>query len=442
MGRISLEGISKIFGSNSATALDLIEQGKRKSDIAAACGAIVGLRDISFDIEEGEILVLMGLSGSGKSTLLRCMNRLVEPSCGRIVVDGVDVTRLGRKDLLAFRQKTFGMVFQHFALLPNRTILGNVGFGLEIRQVSARERVERSMQAIELVGLKGWETKYPNELSGGMQQRAGLARALAADADILLMDEAFSALDPLIRRDMQAELPELQRKLKKTIVFVSHDLDEAVALGGRIVLMKDGEVVQIGQPEEIVARPATDYVERFVEHIDLAAVLRAEQVADRSAPVLAPTQTVAEARTVLGQTNAGASGGSWLVADGDGRLVGRLFADRLASARPAETLASLLDLGLPVVPAESRLDTLLATVAADESVAVVGRDGRLIGAITSRSVVQALAARPGTHGQPKAGASILSKPSGAPTWSGTSLNSPSTRSATTASTGSPSMAVG
>ncbi|ABY32105.1 quaternary amine ABC transporter ATP-binding protein [Methylorubrum extorquens] len=442
MGRINLEGISKIFGSNPSKALDLIGQGKRKGDIAAACGAVVGLRDISFDIEEGEILVLMGLSGSGKSTLLRCMNRLVEPSCGRIVVDGVDVTRLGRKDLLAFRQKTFGMVFQHFALLPNRTILGNVGFGLEIKQVPAKERIERSMQAIELVGLKGWETKYPNELSGGMQQRAGLARALAADADILLMDEAFSALDPLIRRDMQAELRDLQRKLKKTIVFVSHDLDEAIALGGRIVLMKDGEVVQIGQPEDIVARPATDYVERFVEHIDLAAVLRAEQVADRSAPVLAPTQTVAEARTALGGAGGRTSGRAWLVADGDGRLVGRIFAERLASARPAETLSSLLDLGQSVVEADSRLDTILATVAAEESVAVVGRNGRLIGSITSRDVVQALAARPGTHAQPHAGAPILSKPSGAPTWSGTSPNSPSTRSVTTASTGSPSMAVG
>ncbi|TFZ57721.1 ATP-binding cassette domain-containing protein [Methylorubrum sp. Q1] len=442
MGRINLEGISKIFGSNSLKALDLIAQGKRKSDIAAACGAVVGLRDISFDIEEGEILVLMGLSGSGKSTLLRCMNRLVEPSCGRIVVDGVDVTRLGRKDLLAFRQKTFGMVFQHFALLPNRTILGNVGFGLEIKQLPAKERTERSMQAIELVGLKGWETKYPHELSGGMQQRAGLARALAADADILLMDEAFSALDPLIRRDMQAELRDLQRKLKKTIVFVSHDLDEAIALGGRIVLMKDGEVVQIGQPEDIVARPATDYVERFVEHIDLAAVLRAEQVADRSAPVLAPTQTVAEARAALGGAGGRTSNRVWLVADGDGRLVGRIFAERLASARPTETLSSLLDLGQSVVEADSRLDSLLATVAAEESVAVVGRNGRLIGAIMSRDVVQALAARPGTHGQPHAGAPIPSKPSGAPTWSGTSPNSPSTRSATTASTGSPSMAVG
>ncbi|MGA4551145.1 quaternary amine ABC transporter ATP-binding protein [Methylorubrum aminovorans] len=438
MGRINLEGISKIFGSNSSTALDLIAQGKQKSDIAAACGAVVGLRDISFDIEEGEILVLMGLSGSGKSTLLRCMNRLVEPSCGRIVVDGVDVTRLGRKELLAFRQKTFGMVFQHFALLPNRTILGNVGFGLEIKQVSAKERVERSMQAIELVGLKGWESKYPSQLSGGMQQRAGLARALAADADILLMDEAFSALDPLIRRDMQAELRGLQRTLKKTIVFVSHDLDEAIALGGRIVLMKDGEVVQIGQPEDIVAHPATEYVERFVEHIDLAAVLRAEQVADRSVPRLAPTQTVAEARIALG----GASAGSWLVADGDGRLVGRIFADRLAAARPDETVAGLLDLGQPVVEADRRLDTILATIAAEERVAVVGRDGRLIGSVTSRDVVQALAARPGTHGLSQTGQQILSKPSGAPRWSGTSPNFPSTRSATTVSTGSPSMAVG
>lgn len=442
MGRIHLEGISKIFGSGSAEALKLIEQGQRKSDIAAACGAVVGLRDISFDIAEGEILVLMGLSGSGKSTLLRCMNRLVEPCAGRIVVDGVDVTKLGRKDLLAFRQKTFGMVFQHFALLPNRTILDNVGFGLEIKRVPARERIERSMQAIALVGLKGWEAKYPSELSGGMQQRAGLARALAADADILLMDEAFSALDPLIRCDMQAELRDLQRKLKKTIVFVSHDLDEAIALGGRIVLMKDGEVVQIGQPEEIVARPATEYVARFVEHIDLAAVLQAEQVADRSGLVLASTQTVAEARTAIGAAIGAAHAKFWLVTDRDGRLVGRIFADRLASARPGETLSSLLDLGQAVVEADTRLDAILATVAAEEAVAVAGPNGRLIGAITSRDIVRALAARPGAKEPSLAGASPLSKPSGAHRWSGTSPNFPSTRSAMTASIGSPSMAAG
>lgn len=431
MGRITLENVSKVFGANPAEAINLISQGKRKAEVAQACGAVVGLRDISFDVHEGEILILMGLSGSGKSTLLRCMNRLVEPTVGRILVDDVDVTKLGRKELLAFRQKAFGMVFQHFALLPNRTILSNVGFGLEIKNVPAKQRIDAAMRAIELVGLKGWESKYPNELSGGMQQRAGLARALAADADILLMDEAFSALDPLIRRDMQAELRELQRSLKKTIVFVSHDLDEAVALGGRIVLMKDGEVVQIGQPEEVVARPATEYVCRFVEHIDLAAVMRAAQVADRAAVVLAPTDTVAEARL---RTAAGGSDG-WLVADGEGRFVGRVRAERLAAARTGDTVASLLDLDPAAVSAEARLDAVLPQVATDGAVAVVAEDGRLIGPITSRDVVRALAARPGNS-------SSQTQPAGADRWTGTSPNSPSTRSATTGSTGSPNMAVG
>jgi len=438
MGRITLEGVSKIFGAKHAEAVALISQGKRKAEIAEACGAVVGLRDISFEVHEGEILILMGLSGSGKSTLLRCMNRLVEPTCGRILVDDVDVTKLGRKELLAFRQKTFGMVFQHFALLPNRTILGNVGFGLEIKRMPLAQRTERAMQAIELVGLKGWDAKYPHELSGGMQQRAGLARALAADADILLMDEAFSALDPLIRRDMQAELRELQQKLKKTIVFVSHDLDEAVALGGRIVLMKDGEVVQIGQPEEIVARPATDYVERFVEHIDLVSVMRVEQVVDRASPVLAPTHTVAEARARIGE----AGGDAWLAADGDGRFVGRVRAARLAAAGPTETIAGLLDLDPKVVPAGTRLDTILGQVAAEGVLAVVQPDGRLIGGLTSRDVVRALATRPGAHGQNPGDLSTLSKPTGAERWTGTSPNFPSTRSATKASTGSPTMAVG
>lgn len=438
MGRINLEGISKIFGSNHAEAVALISRGKRKAEIAEACGAVVGLRNISFDVAEGEILVLMGLSGSGKSTLLRCMNRLVEPSCGRILVDDVDVTKLGRTDLLAFRQKTFGMVFQHFALLPNRTILANVGFGLEIKKVPLKARTEAAMQAIELVGLKGWEQKYPHELSGGMQQRAGLARALAADADILLMDEAFSALDPLIRRDMQAELRELQRKLRKTIVFVSHDLDEAIALGGRIVLMKDGEVVQVGQPEEIVARPATEYVERFVEHIDLAAVLRAEHVADRSAIVLTTTLTVGEARTAIGAE----AGEGWLVADHDGRFVGRVSAARLAAARAGDTIAGLLDLAPGTVEAETRLDAMMGQVAAEGIVAVVAANGRLIGAVTSRDVVRVLAARPGAHHAQNSNAMTPGKPAGADRWTGTSPNFPSIRSATTGSTGSPNMALG
>jgi glycine betaine/proline transport system ATP-binding protein len=438
MGRITLQGISKVFGPNPDAAVALIAAGKRKAEVAQECGGIVGLCDISFEVVEGEILTLMGLSGSGKSTLLRCMNRLVEPSCGRILVDDVDVTRLARNDLLAFRQKTFGMVFQHFALLPNRTILSNVSFGLEIKKVPLRERTDRAMDAIALVGLKGWEQKYPHELSGGMQQRAGLARALAADADILLMDEAFSALDPLIRRDMQVELKELQRKLKKTIVFVSHDLDEAVALGGRIVLMKDGEVVQIGQPEEIVARPATEYVERFVEHIDLSAVLRAEHVADRAALRLAPMHTVAEARSAV----VGDTAEAWLVADSEGRYVGRVHRDRLGRAQASETVAGLLDLDPTAVTAGTRLDAVMARVAEEGAVAVVSEDGRLIGTLTSRDIVRALAGRPGSHGQPAANAAPLPQPTGAEGWTGTSRNFPSTRSATTGSIGSPTMALG
>ncbi|WP_279356923.1 quaternary amine ABC transporter ATP-binding protein [Methylobacterium indicum] len=440
MGRITLQGIGKIFGHDPARAMDLMAQGKSKAEIAALCGAVVGLRDVAVEVPEGEILVLMGLSGSGKSTLLRCMNRLVEPSCGRIVVDGTDVTALSRRDLLAFRQTMFGMVFQHFALLPNRTILGNVGFGLEIKKVPAAQARERAMRAIELVGLKGWEAKYPNELSGGMQQRAGLARALAADAEILLMDEAFSALDPLIRRDMQAELRELQKTLKKTIVFVSHDLDEAIALGGRIVLMKDGEVVQAGRPEEIVAAPATEYVARFVAHIDRVAVLRAGQVTDGAAPVLSPTQTAAEARAVL----AGSGGEAWLVAGPDGRFAGRLPAARLAAARPDETLASLLDRDPGTVEAGAGLAGLLGRVAAEGVLAVIDADGRLVGSLTSRDVVRALSARPGAGGSVPGGpeAAISSEPAGAERWTGQSPNSPSTRSATRASIGSPTMAAG
>ncbi len=262
------------------------------------------------------------------------------------------------------------------------------------------------MEAIALVGLKGWEHKYPHELSGGMQQRAGLARALAADADILLMDEAFSALDPLIRRDMQAELKDLQRTLRKTIVFVSHDLDEAVALGGRIVLMKDGEVVQIGQPEEIVARPATDYVERFVEHIDLSAVMRTEHVANRAAVVLAPTLTVAEARATVAADDAE----SWCVADPEGRFVGRVRRDRLAAARAGETVSGLLDRDPVTVPAGTCLDAVMSRVADEGAVAVVAEDGRLIGTLTSRDIVRALAARPGTHGRPTLSAAPFKSP--------------------------------
>lgn len=384
--RIAVQAVSKVFSDQPQKALALLEAGETKDVILERLGTVVGLNRVSFDVAEGEILVVMGLSGSGKSTMLRCINRLVEPSAGAIVVDGTDVTGLNQKDLLEFRRHKFGMVFQHFALFPNRTIQGNVEYGLEIQNVPKARRAEKALAAIEVVGLKGWEAKYPNQLSGGMQQRAGLARALAVDADILLMDEAFSALDPLIRRDMQGELRQLQQRLGKTIVFVSHDLDEAIALGGRIVLMKDGAIVQIGNPEEILLAPATDYVRRFVEHIDVSSVLTAERLADRGIAVLRAGHSAAEARLAI----ASCQQTSWCVTDEAGRLVGR--ATREQVERCTSTIGAVMETGCDRVAATATLRQAFARLAADrDGVAVVDDRGRLIGTITHRGAARALA---------------------------------------------------
>jgi len=278
MEKIKVENLYKIFGPHPERAIEMLNRGASKEEILNKTKLGVGVAGVDFHVEKGEILVIMGLSGSGKSTLVRCINRLIEPTTGTVMVDGVDVTALSKKDLRQFRQKHFGMVFQNFALFPHRTVLSNVEYGLEIQGVEKQKRVDQSMQALEQVGLKGWEASFPDQLSGGMQQRVGLARALALDADIMLMDEAFSALDPLIRKDMQDELLDLQDKVQKTIVFISHDLDEAIKLGDRIVLMKDGWIVQQGTAEEILTNPANDYVARFVEDVDMTKVITAETV--------------------------------------------------------------------------------------------------------------------------------------------------------------------
>ena len=273
-----------MFGAREQDALAMMRAGESRAAILDRTGTVIALNDVGLRVDEGELVVVMGLSGSGKSTLLRCLNRLVTPSRGSVRVAGQEVMAMGTRELREFRRRTFGMVFQHFALFPHRTVLENVEFGLEVQGVACAVRRKSAETALDLVGLAGWEGKRLGQLSGGMKQRAGLARALAADASILLMDEAFSALDPLIRRDMQGELVALQRRLKKTIVFVSHDLDEAIALGGRIALMMDGAIVQDGTAESILAAPATPYVERFVEHIDVSGVLRVGTLADRTAP--------------------------------------------------------------------------------------------------------------------------------------------------------------
>jgi len=285
MEKIALKNVIKIFGDSPGKALELLKTGVSISEILKKTGNVVGVADVSFSVNEGEIVVVMGLSGSGKSTLVRCINRLFEPTAGEIYVDGQDVRALGTKELREFRRQKFGMVFQHFALFPHRTVLDNVEFGLEVQGVDKAERRKKAEKSLGMVGLEGWGEKYPSELSGGMQQRVGLARALALDPDILLMDEAFSALDPLIRRDMQDELINLQQSMQKTIVFISHDLDEALKIGDRLVILKDGAVEQIGTAEEILTRPATEYVRKFVEEVDITKVLTAESIMKKSEDV-------------------------------------------------------------------------------------------------------------------------------------------------------------
>src|SRR6056297_4350005 len=252
MSKIEVKNLYKIFGNRPKKAIEMLKNGASKEEVLDKNNSTVGVNNASFDVKEGEIFVIMGLSGSGKSTLLRCINRLIEPTAGSIKVDGQEVMDFEKKELRNFREKEFGMVFQNFALLPHRTVLENAVFDLEIQNVEKEERVKRTKEALDLVGLDGWEDQYPEQLSGGMQQRVGLARALAVDPEILLMDEPFSALDPLIKKEMQNKLLDLYEEMKRTILFITHDLDEALKLGDRIAIMKEGKIIQIGDHEDIL----------------------------------------------------------------------------------------------------------------------------------------------------------------------------------------------
>lgn len=278
MAKIEIKNLSILFGPEKSRAKKMILKGKSKQEILKETGCTVAVRNANLEIEEGEMFVIMGLSGSGKSTLLRCINRLNEPTMGDIRVNGIDITRSSDKELLQIRRKELAMVFQHFGLLPHRTVLNNVSFGLELQGVPKQEREKKALESILQVGLKGYENQRVDELSGGMQQRVGLARALANNPEVLLMDEAFSALDPLIREQMQDELLLLQEKMKRTIVFITHDLDEAIKLGDRIAIMKDGVIVQVGTPEEILTDPANDYVTRFTESVDRGRIVTASSI--------------------------------------------------------------------------------------------------------------------------------------------------------------------
>ena len=278
MSKIEIKNIYKIFGPKPEQVLPMVQDGATKEQVLEETDHTVGLDNVSLSIKKGEIFVCMGLSGSGKSTLIRHINRLIDPTSGQVIVDGVDVLSLDDKEILDFRKKTMSMVFQRFGLFPHKTIIENVAYGLEIQEVPEAQRKEIAQGQIDSVGLQGFEHQYPAQLSGGMQQRVGLARALATDPQILLMDEAFSALDPLIRSDMQNQLVDLQSKLKKTIVFITHDLDESLKLGDHIGILNAGRLVQVGRPEDIIMNPADDYVRAFVKDVNRSKVLRAKTV--------------------------------------------------------------------------------------------------------------------------------------------------------------------
>ncbi|HHY74981.1 MAG TPA: glycine betaine/L-proline ABC transporter ATP-binding protein [Bacillus bacterium] len=385
--KLKVQNVTKIFGKSPKKALQFINEGYSKADILKRTGCTVGVNQASFEVYAGEIFVIMGLSGSGKSTLVRMLNRLIEPTLGKIELDGNDVVKMNKADLREIRRKKISMVFQKFALLPHRTVLENTEYGLEVQGVDKKLRKQKASEALQLVDLEGYENQYPSQLSGGMQQRVGLARALANDPDILLMDEAFSALDPLIRKDMQDELLELQGKMEKTIIFITHDLDEALRIGDRIALMKDGVIVQIGTPEEILMNPSNEYVERFVEDVDLSKVLTAGHVMKRAHSV-----QVDKGPLVALQMMKDLGISSIYVVDKKQRLLGAVAA---AEARKAvdqgKKLSIIVETNIQTVTKETLLVDLFEVVSkAVIPVAVVDEDNCLRGIVIRGAVLGAL----------------------------------------------------
>ncbi|MDV2581825.1 quaternary amine ABC transporter ATP-binding protein [Alkalibacillus haloalkaliphilus] len=388
MSKIKVSELTKIFGPNPKQSLERLNKGASKDQILADTGNTVGVNQASFDVKPGEFFVIMGLSGSGKSTLIRLVNRLIEPTSGHVYIDDEDITSMNKNELIEARRKKLGMVFQNFGLFPHRNVVGNVAYGLEIQGVEKQEREQKAQKAIEDVGLKGYESSSPNELSGGMQQRVGLARALANDTDILLMDEAFSALDPLIRKDMQDELLKLQKKLGKTVLFITHDLDEALKLGDRIAIMKDGQIVQIGSSEEILENPANEYVSNFVKDVDRSKVLDAEQVMRR--PEVLTTYKGGPRTAIKKMEDVGAS--SIFVVDRDDHFQGLLTIDDAIRAYKEEIpMEEVLNQDVHTTTPTTPLSDLIG-VAADTKypIVVLDEEQKLLGIISRVSILSGL----------------------------------------------------
>jgi len=390
---ISVEGLTRVFGQDPQKALELRNSGCSKEEIYEETGDTLALYNVSFEVMPGEIFVLMGLSGSGKSTLLRCINRLIEPTGGRILIDGEDIVGMSQDELRAVRRRKLGMIFQSFALLPHRTVLDNVVFGLEVQGIPEDERYQRGEELLRMVGLGDYGASMPSHLSGGMKQRVGLARALAGDPEILLMDEAFSALDPLIRREMQDELLDLQQRLNRTIIFVTHDLDEALKLGDRIALMRDGEIVQVGTPEEILTNPENAYVERFVAGVDMTKVLSASDVMRHPEPVARCTAGPRVALHLMEEHDIG----SVFVVDRGRRLKGLVTLDgTLEAVRAGRGLEEIITTDIPTVALDTPLTDIISVIAGSPyPVAVVDDENRLQGLVFRGAILGALARKGG-----------------------------------------------
>lgn len=388
MPKVKVSHLTKIFGKKSKQALDMIRENKSKTEILQKTGATVGVYDVNFEVEEGEIFVIMGLSGSGKSTLIRLLNRLIEPTSGNIYIDDQEIAKLDKERLREVRRKKMSMVFQNFGLFPHRTILENTEYGLEVRGIPKEERKAKAEQALDNSSLLAFKDQYPNQLSGGMQQRVGLARALANDPEILLMDEAFSALDPLIRREMQDELVDLQENVKKTIIFITHDLNEALRIGDRIALMKDGQIMQIGTGEEILTNPANDYVRTFVEDVDRSKVLTAQNIMvpalttniEIDGPTVALTRMRQEEVSML------------MAVDKKRHLKGVVRAERALAARKAgKPLTEYIDTDITTIDKDMLVNDILPIIYDSPTPIAVTENNKLMGVVIRGSVLEALA---------------------------------------------------
>ena len=390
---ISVKSLWKVFGRNPERVLQPEYADKDKSFFQSEFGNVVGLRDVNFEVKKGETFVVMGLSGSGKSTLVRCLLRLIDPTAGEVIIDGRDITKMSDKELVEFRRAKIAMVFQHYGLMPHRCVLDNAAWGLEVQGVEKEERYERTRKTLGIVGLSGWEDAYPRQLSGGMQQRVGLARALVVDTDILLMDEPFSGLDPLIRRQMQDELLNLQTELQKTIVFITHDLNEALKLGDHIAIMHDGAVAQIGSPEDIVLRPEDEYVGDFTQDVRLESVLTAAKVMVAPKATVMGRQGPRAALHTIGESDGDVA---WVV-DSHEKYVGLLSissAERAlrAGVRRLDEAWEVVDRNyLPVSPGTTFDALIPIAMSSDFPIPVVDLENTLVGEVHRSALAEALA---------------------------------------------------